>query len=321
MEFRTPVHIAPFGFRIGHSHKGLLVGSCFADRIGRIMRNHKLPVTVNPFGTLFNPASIAATLKRLEERRSYDAGDLTRYEERWISFDHHGAFDGSDCEQTLRRINEALETGAEALRTADYAILTLGTAWVYELRDTGRIVANCHKLPAAMFRRRRMSASEIVETLGEAITRFLPGRKTILTVSPVRHLGDGATENTLSKSTLILAAHALTESLPDCRYFPAYEILMDDLRDYRFYERDMVHPSETAVEYIWETFRRNILDERDDRLFDRAEALHRAMEHRPFDPSGEDHRRFRNRQAEEARALQRQYPDLDFSEEIKFFES
>ena len=122
MEFRTPVHIAPFGFRIGHSHKGLLVGSCFADRIGRIMRNHKLPVTVNPFGTLFNPASIAATLKRLEERRSYDAGDLTRYEERWISFDHHGAFDGSDCKQTLRRINEALETGAEALRTADYAI-------------------------------------------------------------------------------------------------------------------------------------------------------------------------------------------------------
>ena len=235
MEFRTPVHIAPFGFRIGHSHKGLLIGSCFADRIGRIMRNHKLPVTVNPFGTLFNPASIAATLKRLEERRSYDAGDLTRYEERWISFDHHGAFDGSDCEQTLRRINEALETGAEALRTADYAILTLGTAWVYELRDTGRIVANCHKLPAAMFRRRRMSASEIVETLGEAITRFLPGRKTILTVSPIRHLGDGATENTLSKSTLILAAHALTESLPECRYFPAYEILMDDLRDYRFY--------------------------------------------------------------------------------------
>lgn len=241
MEFRTPVHIAPFGFRIGHSHKGLLVGSCFADRIGRIMRNHKLPVTVNPFGTLFNPASIAATLKRLEEHRSYDAGDLTRYEERWISFDHHGAFDGSDCKQTLRRINEALETGAEALRTADYAILTLGTAWVYELRDTGRIVANCHKLPAAMFRRRRMSASEIVETLGEAITRFLPGRKTILTVSPVRHLGDGATENTLSKSTLILAAHALTESLPDCRYFPAYEILMDDLRDYRFYELSLIH--------------------------------------------------------------------------------
>ena len=133
--------------------------------------------------------------------------------------------------------------------------------------------------------------------------------------------GDGATENTLSKSTLILAAHALTESLPDCRYFPAYEILMDDLRDYRFYERDMVHPSETAIEYIWETFRRNILDERNDRLFNRAEALHRAMEHRPFDPSGEAHRRFRNRQAEEARALQRQYPDLDFSEEIKFFES
>lgn len=136
-----------------------------------------------------------------------------------------------------------------------------------------------------MFRRRRMSASEIVETLGEAITRFLPGRKTILTVSPVRHLGDGATENTLSKSTLILAAHALTESLPDCRYFPAYEILMDDLRDYRFYERDMVHPSETAVEYIWEAFRRNVLDERDNGLLDRAEALRRAMEHRPFDPS------------------------------------
>ena len=198
MEFRTPVHIAPFGCRIGHSHKGLLIGSCFADRIGRIMRSHKLPVTVNPFGTLFNPASIAAALKRLGERRPYDTGELRRHEERWISFDHHGAFDGSDCEQALRRINEALEAGAEALRTTDYAIFTLGTAWVYELRDTGRIVANCHKLPAAMFRRRRMSASEIVETLGEAITRFLPGRKTILTVSPVRHLGDGATENTLS---------------------------------------------------------------------------------------------------------------------------
>ncbi|MFQ8826124.1 MAG: GSCFA domain-containing protein [Alistipes sp.] len=137
-------------------------------------------------------------------------------------------------------------------------------------------------------------------------------------VSVIWATGD---RNTLSKSTLILAAHALTESLPECRYFPAYEILMDDLRDYRFYERDMVHPSETAVEYIWEAFRRNVLDERDNGLLDRAEALRRAMEHRPFDPSGEAHRWFRSRQAEEARALQRQYPEVDFSEEINFFES
>lgn len=146
MEFRTPVHIAPFGFRIGHSHKGLLVGRASPTESGGSCGTISCPSRSTPFGTLFNPASIAATLKRLEERRSYDAGDLTRYEERWISFDHHGAFDGSDCEQTLRRINEALETGAEALRTADYAILTLGTAWIYELRDTAgswRIATNC----------------------------------------------------------------------------------------------------------------------------------------------------------------------------------
>lgn len=319
MEFRTPIKIEPFDFRIGHSTPGLLVGSCFTEHIGARLRRYKMPVAVNPFGIVFNPASVAATLRRLGSGAPYTADDLLRSGERWVSLDHHGSLCSTDRDATLETIGRAVAEGRKALQEARYAVLTFGTAWVYRHRKTGRIAANCHKLPASEFERERLSADDIVRTLLPIVERELAGKHVVLTVSPIRHLSDGHDGNMLSKATLIVAVHRLTELCSRCRYFPAYEIMNDDLRDYRFYERDMVQPSQTAIDYIWEAFRRTTVDEEASRLFDRLDALERAAAHRPFDPLGEEHLRFRQRMWREAQLLQQSHPHLDLSEEIKFF--
>lgn len=321
MEFRTPIHIEPLKFRIGYETPGLLLGSCFAGHIGLRMERYKLPVVVNPFGVLFNPASVARCLNRLADATPYEAKDLIRSGERWVSLDHHGSLASGDRDETLRRVNRAVADGAEALRRAEYVILTLGTAWVYEYGDDRRIVANCHKLPATAFNRRRLTAEETVTLLGEAIERTLAGKRVILTVSPVRHLGDGLTGNALSKATLVVAAHELCERYARCDYFPSFEILTDDLRDYRFYDRDMCHPSETAIDYVWEKFRDAALSDVARTLFGPLDEIARALSHRPSDTESAAYRAFRLRYAEKVRTLQQQYPNLDLNCELQFFES
>jgi len=319
MEFRTPIKIEPFDFRIGHSMPGLLVGSCFTEHIGARLQRYKMPVAVNPFGIVFNPVSVAETIRRIGNAAPYAAEDLLPCGERWVSLDHHGSLCSTDRDETLRTIGRAVTEGHGALQAARYVVLTFGTAWVYRHRKTGRIAANCHKLPARDFRRERLSADDIVRILLPVLERELANKHVILTVSPIRHLSDGHSDNALSKATLIVAVHRLLEQCPRCRYFPAYEIMNDDLRDYRFYERDMVHPSQTAIDYIWEAFCRTAIDEPAMRLFERIDALKNAAAHRPLAPRSEEHLRFRERMLREARLLQEAYPDLDFSEEINFF--
>ena len=162
MQFRTPINITPCGFRIGYAQRGLLLGSCFAENIGMRMKRYKLPVVFNPFGILFNPASVARTLTRLDSGKLYEANDLTRSGDLWVSFDHHGSLASVDRDEALKTINQAVQSGARALREAGYLILTLGTAWVYQLRETGEIVCNCHKRPSGEFLRRRLSVDEVV---------------------------------------------------------------------------------------------------------------------------------------------------------------
>lgn len=319
MQFRTPVHIEALERPIDHRRRGLLLGSCFAEHIGQRMLRAKLPVTVNPFGILFNPASIASTLTRLQNAEAFTEADLLPSGDLWVSLAHHGCFSSTDKTQTLERINQAVALGADALERADYLILTLGTAWVYEYTATGEVAANCHKLPARAFRRRRMETEEIVSGLEKALGPYLNNKQMIVTVSPVRHAGDGLVENQLSKATLIVAAARMAERHPGVVYFPAYEILMDELRDYRFYQPDMMHPSEVAVRYIWERFSETALSPESREVAEQAGRLREAMEHRPLNPLSDAHRAFRAKMRAETERMQRRYPELDFSLESAYF--
>ena len=232
MKFRTEIEIAPLGTKIGYENRILALGSCFAEHIAGRLAQAKFRVTANPSGILFNPLSIAAALRSYAGENPVRHSELGFDGELWFHYGFHGSFSAPEADQALAAMNAARKSGAEALRAADRIVLTFGTAWVYE--HDGAVVANCHRRPAAEFTRRRLGVDEIVTAFADLMAGPLGGREVILTVSPVRHLGDSLAGNAVSKAALRLAAEELAERFPDVHYFPAYEILNDDLRDYRF---------------------------------------------------------------------------------------
>ena len=238
MKLYTSVDIVPAVRQIGYGDKILLLGSCFADNIGAKFAEHYFQATVNPFGTLYNPASIAAAITNVGNSQLVEHNGL------WHSMMHHGAFSDKDKEEVLTRCEQSRALLQRALMEASTVVVTFGTAWVYEME--GQVVANCHKLPANRFTRRCLTVNEIVE-MWQPIVASMPDKHWIFTVSPIRHVKDGLHANQISKAILLQAVDQLGQS-----YFPSYEIMMDELRDYRFYAEDMVHPSAVAVEYIWQ---------------------------------------------------------------------
>lgn len=313
MKFRTEIEIAPLGTKIGYENRILALGSCFAEHIAGRLAQAKFRVTANPSGILFNPLSIAAALRSYAGEKPVRHSELGFDGELWFHYGFHGSFSAPEADQALAAMNAARKSGAEALRAADRIVLTFGTAWVYE--HDGAVVANCHRRPAAEFSRRRLSVEEIVETFAELIEGPLAGKQIILTVSPVRHTGDTLAGNAVSKATLRLAAEQLTERFKCSAYFPAFEILTDDLRDYRFYADDLVHPAPQAVAYVWEKFAPAVLTDEALRLLPEAEAIVAAAAHRPRNPQGEAHRAFCRRQLERIAAL----PEMDFQSETAYF--
>ena len=311
MKFRTEIDIAPLHTRISYENRTLALGSCFAEQIGARLARAKFRVTVNPTGILFNPLSIVAALRSY--RTPVCREELHRDGGRWFHLGFHGDFAAPTADEALQRMNAARRAGAEALDAADRVVLTLGTAWVYE--RGGEVVANCHRQPAAQFTRRRLTVEEVTGALAAAIEGPLAGREVILTVSPVRHLGDGLAGNAASKATLRLAAEQFTERYDRVSYFPAYEILTDDLRDYRFYADDLVHPSPQAVAYIWEKFSAAALTPEAQALLPEVEAIAAAAAHRPRDPHSAAHRDFCRRMLERIAAL----PGVDFHAEAEYF--
>lgn len=267
----TPVVAKQTPFKLDFASGLVSIGSCFAAEIGGRLEDSDFHIDVNPFGALYNPASIAQALHRLIEAREIVADDLVENEGYWHSWHHHGSFSRSTPEEALAVCNERIHAAHKALKEADLLMVTFGTAWVFERTDIASagmhggessVVANCHKLPPQMFRRRRMSVEEIVamwrQLLQELMT-YYPKLNVMLSVSPVRHMADGAHGNQLSKSTLLLAIDELmTSSLPlaPLYYFPAYEIVLDELRDYRFFDEKMAHPTQLAVDVVWEHFQR-----------------------------------------------------------------
>ncbi len=317
MNFRTEIEIHPCKDKISHSNRIVTIGSCFADNVVAKMTAGGLWVMANPLGEVFNPQSVAATITRLSEGTPFRADELRQRGDVWFSYDAHGVFDGTNREAVLNRLNEAVEQGHKALAEADTVVVTLGTAWVFE--HNGEVVANCHKMPSREFVRRRLSVEEAAGCIIRLAEGCLEGKRIILTVSPVRHLADGLEGNAVSKAVLRLAAEQVVERCPNVEYFPAYEIVLDDLRDYRFVGPDLVHPSQEAVNYVWERFGECYFTPRTTELYHRVEALRRAAQHRPLHPDSEEWTRFKATMLRQAEALRAELPECDLSHEMDFF--
>ncbi|HMQ89026.1 MAG TPA: GSCFA domain-containing protein [Flavilitoribacter sp.] len=322
MEFRTQLPVQNPGFNIDHHHAICCMGSCFAEEIGARLAASKFSTLVNPFGILFDPTSICTGLIRLLKREPVRPQELFQNQDLWRHFDFHSRYAHPDKSRAEQLMNHSVEQGADFLAGTSILILTLGTAYVYFRQ--GKPVANCHKVPSGQFTRRKLETEEVADQLSATIrilTERRPDLKILLTVSPVRHLRDGLVDNQRSKAVLVLAAEQLERSFAAVHYFPAYELLLDDLRDYRFYGADMTHPSEQAVSYVWENFQAWYFSVQTRELVRRAGRLRAAMDHRPVHPETEEYRRFLRAELETIDEMSRRFPELDLSDERTFFTS
>lgn len=321
-KYQTEVQLPCFEARVGYQHPFMMMGSCFATNIGERLVRLKLPVMVNPFGVIYNPLSVASSIKRLVEGKELCEDDLFLQGGIWNSYAHHSSFSAVDRDECLAKINQSLASGGIMLRESSHLIITLGTSWAYRLKASGEVVANCHKTKAAEFDRFFVDSNKAVEALREAIEAarsINPSLKIIFTVSPIRHIKDGLVENQRSKASLMLACHTLCNELDGVAYFPSYEIMMDELRDYRFYADDMVHPSGLAVDIIFKKFVHSAVSSLSVEAMTEVDKIVRAVEHIPFNAEGEEYKKFCASMAAKAEKLQVKYSFLDLSGEIDYF--
>lgn len=320
MNFTTPVCIPKSPDPVLYGQQLFLMGSCFAENIGERLLRNKFRTEVNPFGILYNPFSVAGSLERLTEARAFTKEELFVYDGIWHSFSHHSRFSSSDVSECLEKINERFFPAVRALDRTDWLLITWGTAFVYSIRESGRIVSNCHKLPEKFFDRRLLSAEEITVRWTALLNRLqekYPRLRIVITVSPIRHLRDGAPANQVSKGTLLTAAWQLSRQFPCVRYFPSYEIMMDELRDYRFYAADMVHPSETAIEYIWERFTDTFFPPETRNIMKEWNALSKALQHKPLNPESSAYKDFVMQNLFKLEEMRRKYPFFEVEKEIE----
>ncbi|MBQ6613674.1 MAG: GSCFA domain-containing protein [Alistipes sp.] len=315
MKFRTEVEVAPWHQKINYNDTILSLGSCFATNIAERLAERKFCITANPTGILFNPASIAQGVDRIAQCRMVDTADLFESNGRWLSYDFHSSLSSSDKAETFNLINSRIATAHQLLRSANHLIITLGTAWAYRLCSSNKVVANCHKQPHSLFRRELLRADEILEALESIVASC--SAHIILTVSPIRHMGEGVEDNSLSKALLRVACEELRMRHPErVTYFPSFEIMMDDLRDYRFYGDDLVHPSTMAVDYIANKFFGAALSDATQKRMAEVAKIVNAANHRPQNPHSEQHKAFCRHQLE----LIEQIKDVDLQKEREYFE-
>jgi len=323
-QFRTIIHPEPSPNKIGYQTPVLFMGSCFTENIGNIMAELKFPVIVNPFGVMYNPISVQKGLEILIDQVEFKESDLEFFNEQWFSFYHDTEFSDIDQKKCLDKINNSVKTASRQLRNAEYLVVTFGTSWVYRYLKSGSIVSNCHKIPAKEFERIKLDPEYIFVEWANLINRLNElnkNLKIIFTVSPVRHWKDGAIQNQLSKSTLILAIHQLKAKFKNVEYFPAYELMMDDLRDYRFYADDMLHPSKVAIDYIWDQFVQTYFEKETIDTTKEVLKILFAKNHRPLSPTTPSHKKFIESQIKSIDSLEKKYPLLDFSIDKSFFKS
>lgn len=293
--FRTLVSCVESKEKIFPNSRLLFIGSCFTQNIGNKFAEMGLNVCLNPFGIVYNPLSIFQQLSHLVNGKVYQIDELKSHNGLYHTFDHHSAFSDVNPLNALNKINREIGLGAKSLKECSFLFITLGTAYVYLLKENDLLVANCHKYPSKYFNKQLLDVTSIVSefsNLWEKLKKYNPNLKVVFSVSPIRHLADGFIENNISKSALLLAISKIIESHEGCYYFPAYEIVMDELRDYRFYADDMIHPNEIAVDYIWSRVKESFLDSTTIQMISEVEKLKRDLSHRPFNPDSKEHKKF-----------------------------
>ena len=328
MQFTTKIPIQKSSFPIDYDSKILLLGSCFAENMGEKFDYFKFQTTINPFGIIFNSVSIEKLIRRSIEKRKFTENDIFFHNDLWHCFEVHSELSNSDKDAFLESLNDLISSTNKHLSDSTHIIITLGTSWVYRHRqaqsDSDGVVANCHKVPQKEFTKELLSIHQIEESLQSIISLIHsvnPNCNFIFTVSPVRHIKDGFVENTLSKAHLIAAIHSVLNrkfstslelTTQNNIYFPAYEIMMDELRDYRFYAEDMLHPSQTAIDYIWIQFFENYISESQFGLMNDICSIQKGLKHRPFNPNTESHQKFLHQLELKIKTIQNQHPFIKF---------
>lgn len=313
MILQTEIKIQPLEQTIAYGDGLLFLGSCFADEVGRICRGLGFNALVNPFGVLYNPASIAQSVERLNSGRPFTRDDVIAVGERqYCTFNHNTAFWNTSKDMLLQTINQRLGEAHEHFMKSKWLVVSLGTSWVFKHRMSGQIVSNCHKLPAHQFDREFLTVERSSQYLSGIVERH-PEKQFIFTVSPLRHLKDGMHGSQLSKAALLLAVNEICRQFANAHYFPAYEIMMDELRDYRFYKEDMVHPTEQAVRYIWERFAEFAINASEKPAMNAAAELRQMLEHKPLFPETEAFKRFELQKERKTAELKKNYPDVRLS--------
>ncbi len=312
MNLQTQIPLLPEAPQIEYASKIVLMGSCFTENMGGKLDYFQFQNVQNPFGVIFNPVSLGLLIERAVQEIPFSEKDLFEQQGLWQSFEAHSSLAGSIAEEVLENLNAQRVALKKGLVEATHIILTLGTSWVYRFKKTGAIVANCHKVPQQEFTKELLSVADIqssLEALFSEIKKVNPSATLIFTVSPVRHLKDGFVENTQSKAHLITAIHGLQ----GIKYFPAYELMMDELRDYRFYGEDMLHPNATAIEYIWEKFRQVWIDPASEKLQKEIDSIQKGLRHQPFQPDSEAHQQFQKSLQQKIEVLRKELPWIRFN--------
>ncbi|WP_166920061.1 GSCFA domain-containing protein [Flavobacterium poyangense] len=318
MQFRTQIPISQTNNPIDYNSKIISLGSCFAVNMAEKLDYFKFDNSCNPFGIIFNPVSIERLLKRVAEQELFSEKDIFFHNERWHCFEIHSDLSASNKEQLLENLNQMLQSTKQRLTESTHIIITYGTSWVYRYNESSEIVANCHKVPQKQFSKELLSVEVMQQSIQNTIDLILtlnPNVKFIFTISPVRHIKDGFAENQLSKSHLFTALYKKLQTASyklQSDYFPSYEIMMDELRDYRFYNEDMLHPNQVAIDYIWKRFSENFITENSLPIMKEVSEIQKGLTHRSFNPESEQHQAFLLKLRQKIAGLEEKVPCVKF---------
>jgi hypothetical protein len=318
MQFRTQIPISKTNNPIDYNSKVLAIGSCFAENMAEKFDYFKFQNATNPFGIIFNPVSIEKIIERIVKQEAYTEKDVFFHNERWHSYEVHSDLSNSDRQELLETLNKAISETNKKLKEATHTIITYGTSWIYRNLESDEIVANCHKVPQKQFTKELLSVdliSESIQSTINLIQTLNPDINFIFTVSPVRHIKDGFAENQLSKSHLFAGLHHNLQSKSNNQqlgYFPSYEIMMDELRDYRFYAEDMLHPNAVAIDYIWQRFSENYISENSISTLKEVDEIQKSLRHRSFNPESEQHRKFLAKLQQKIKAIEDKWRHINF---------
>jgi len=322
MDFMVNLETKKPSRQINYRDKILLTGSCFTEHIGDSLEGLKFSVLQNPNGILFDPDSVCRSLDSYIANKKYSETDFSQINDVWHSWEHHSRFSNVDVKEAVRIVNVSQQKAHGFLKEAKWLIISLGSSFSYRLTETAQPVANCHRAPAQWFNKHLIGIDEIISVFENCLQKlfaFNPGLNIIFTVSPVRHIRDGVVDNNRSKARLIEAVHHLTGKYDKTHYFPAYELVIDVLRDYRFYDADLVHPNYMATEFVLEKFEDSFIDDESKQIIKEITPIVIARKHKAFQPKTKGHQQFLQAHFEKAKSVQKKYPFLDLEEEINYF--